>query len=142
MITYLHSLHKKSANLKKKILNFPKLSSCPKMKRKNSLLEKITNSKMILNTHQSEHPKIIIMSILKTSLIINLSMNTKNLSKLKKLKNSIKIMITKSISVDILLPYIFKIFFLHILVLNFCATLKYSNFCKKLKTSIDFISSF
>lgn len=111
MIIFRHFPHKKSANLKCKILNFLKLSSCPRKKKKNISQEKITNFKMILNTHQPENLKTIIMSILKKSLITNLSINTKNLSKLKKLKNSIKTTAIKSISVDTLLHFIFKNFY-------------------------------
>lgn len=131
MIIFLHFLHKKSANLKCKILNFLKLSSCPKKKKKNILQEKITNFKTILNTHQPENLKTITMSILKKSLITNLSINTKNLSKLKKLKNSIKTTAIKSISVDTLLPFIFKIFYT---LIYFFVSLKNSHFfAKRLK---------
>ena len=131
MIIFRHFPHKKSANLKCKILNFLKLSSCPKKKKKNISQEKITNFKMILNTHQPENLKTITMSILKKSLITNLSINTKNLSKLKKLKNSIKTTAIKSISVDTLLPFIFKIFYTFCFI--FCATQEFIFFCKRLK---------
>lgn len=131
MIIFRHSPHKKSANLKCKILNSLKLSSCPRKKKKNISQEKITNFKMILNTHQSENLKTIIMSILKKSLITNPSINIKNLSKLKKLKNSIKTTAIKSISVDSLLPFIFKNFTLFDWF--FCALKNSEFFSKRLK---------